>query len=148
MQQASTYHREVFAITQVVGKWRQYLLCRRFTILTDQQSLKNLTNQTIQTPEQQKWLTNLVGYDFRIIYRPGKQNSVVDVISRNSDASLMAISARTFNLEQELKSFNQSHPKLLAIQQALQRDVENHGDFQFNDRLLFFKGRLVIPSDA
>ncbi|KAH0725500.1 hypothetical protein KY284_001365 [Solanum tuberosum] len=148
MQQASTYHHEMFAITQAVGKWRQYLLGRRFTILTDQQSLKNLTNQTIQTPEQQKWLTKLVGNDFHIIYRPGKQNSAADALSRNSDASLMAISARTFNLEQELKSLNQSHPELLAIQQALQTNVENHGNFQFNDGLLFFKGRLVIPSDA
>ncbi|KAH0655105.1 hypothetical protein KY285_029987 [Solanum tuberosum] len=148
MQRASTYHREMFAITQAVSKWRQYLLGRRFTILTDQQSLKNLTNQTIQTPEQQKWLTKLVGYDFHIIYRPGKQNSTADALSRNSDASLMAISARTFNLEQELKSLNQSHPELLAIQQALQKDLETHMDFQFKDGLLFFKGRLVIPSDA
>lgn len=58
MQRASTYHREMFAITQVVSKWRQYLLGRRFTTLKDQQSLKNRTNQTIQTPEQQKWLPN------------------------------------------------------------------------------------------
>ena len=65
MQQASTYHREMFAITQAVSKWRQYLLGRQFTILTDQQSLRNLTTQ--QTPEHQKWLTKLVGYDFRIL---------------------------------------------------------------------------------
>ncbi|KAH0672438.1 hypothetical protein KY290_024676 [Solanum tuberosum] len=113
-----------------------------------QQSLKNLTNQIIQTLAQQKWLTKLVGYDFLIIYRPGKQNPAADVLSRNSDASLMAISARTFNLEQELKSLNQSHPELLAIQQAIQKDVETHMDFQFKNGLLIFKGRLVIPSDT
>lgn len=54
MQRASTYHREMFAIIEVVSKWRQYLLGRRFTIITDQQSLKSLTNQTIQTLKQQK----------------------------------------------------------------------------------------------
>ena len=43
----------MFAITQAVSKWRQYLLGRQFTILTDQQSLRNLTTQTIR-PEQQK----------------------------------------------------------------------------------------------
>ena len=64
MQGASTYHREMFAITQAVSKWRQYLLGRIFTIYTDQQSLNNLTNQTIQTPEQHKWLSKLVGFDF------------------------------------------------------------------------------------
>ncbi|WMV39249.1 hypothetical protein MTR67_032634 [Solanum verrucosum] len=56
MQKASTYHKEMYVITQAVAKWRQYLLGRRFTIFTDQQSLKNLTNQMIQTLKQQKWL--------------------------------------------------------------------------------------------
>lgn len=42
-QKTPTYHCEMFAITQSVAKWRQYLLGRRFTIITDQQSLKNLT---------------------------------------------------------------------------------------------------------
>lgn len=51
MQAASTYHREMFTITQVVQKWRQYLLGRKFLIFTDQQPLKALTNQVIQTPE-------------------------------------------------------------------------------------------------
>lgn len=54
MQGASTNHREMFSITQAVSKWRQYLLGWRFTIYTDQQSLKNLVNQIIQIPEQQK----------------------------------------------------------------------------------------------
>lgn len=43
MQRASTYHREMFAITQAVSRWRQYLLGRQFMIFTDQQSLRNLT---------------------------------------------------------------------------------------------------------
>ncbi|XP_019240631.1 PREDICTED: uncharacterized protein LOC109220626 [Nicotiana attenuata] len=125
MQNASTYHREMFAITQAVSKWRQYLLGRKFTIYADQQSSKNLTNQTIQTPEQQKWLTKLVGYDFRIVYRPGKQNTVADALSRTPAASLMVLSVNTFAIEQEFKALNQSHPELLIIQQRLQqKDVD------------------------
>lgn len=116
MQKASTYHREMFAITQAVSNWRQYLLGRQFTIFTDQQSLRNLTTQTIQTPEQQKWLTKLVGYDFRIVYRPGKHNSAADALSRHTDATLLVISVNTFTLEQELKHLNKTHPELLKIQ--------------------------------
>lgn len=91
MEGASTYHREMFAITQVVSKWRQYLLGRKFTIYTDQQSLKSLTNQTIQTPEQQKWLSKLVGYDFQIIYWPGKLNHAADALSRTPDVVMLPL---------------------------------------------------------
>ena len=52
MQQASTYVREMYAITEAVKKWRQYLLGRRFIIRTYQKSLRALLDQVIQTPEQ------------------------------------------------------------------------------------------------
>lgn len=82
MRAASTYHREMFAITQAVQKWRQYLLGCKFEIVTDQQPLKALTNQVIQTPEQQRWLTKLIGYDFDIVYRTWKVNAADDALSR------------------------------------------------------------------
>lgn len=42
MQAGFTYAREMFAITEAVKKWRQYLLGRRFTIQSDHQSLWSL----------------------------------------------------------------------------------------------------------
>ncbi|MCI44951.1 hypothetical protein A2U01_0066190, partial [Trifolium medium] len=50
--QASTYVRELCAITSAVKKWRTYLLGNTFTIYTDQRSLRELMTQVIQTPEQ------------------------------------------------------------------------------------------------
>lgn len=49
---ASTYIRELHAITYVVKKWRQYLLGHSFVIITDHKNLKALMTQVIQTPEQ------------------------------------------------------------------------------------------------
>ncbi|XP_076928272.1 uncharacterized protein LOC143592185 [Bidens hawaiensis] len=66
MQMQSTYTKELYAITEAVKKWRQYLLGRRFRIHTDHHSLRHLLTQTIQTPEQQKWVTKLMGYDFEV----------------------------------------------------------------------------------
>jgi len=56
---ASTYVREFHVVTEVVKKWRTYLLGQRFTIYTDQRSLRELMTQVIQTREQQYNLSKL-----------------------------------------------------------------------------------------
>lgn len=58
MQNRSTYAREMYAITEAVGKFRHYLFGHHFVICTDQKSLCHLTDQTIQTPEQEEWFPN------------------------------------------------------------------------------------------
>ncbi|WVZ26300.1 hypothetical protein V8G54_004844 [Vigna mungo] len=82
LQNSSTYIRELCAITSAVQKWRQYLLGRHFIIQTDQKSIKELLSQTVLTPDQQTYLSKLLGYDFEIQYRPGKTNSTADALSR------------------------------------------------------------------
>jgi len=57
----STYNHELYALTEAVKKWRQFLLGNTFKIYTDHKSLKSLMTQSIQAPEQQKWLTKLMG---------------------------------------------------------------------------------------
>lgn len=148
MQKASAYHREMYAITQAVSKLRQDLLGHSFTILTDQQSLENLTEQVIQTPEQQHCLCKPVGYDFTILYRPGRQNLAADVLSRTPMASFLALSTRTFDFITTLQEANLSHAVLLDWQAALQQDLATVAEFSFRDGLLFHKNRLVIPYDS
>lgn len=50
LSKASTYIRELHAITCAVKCWRQYLLGHYFVIQTDHRSLKELLTQVIQTP--------------------------------------------------------------------------------------------------
>jgi hypothetical protein len=79
---SSTHVRELYAVTEAIKKWRQYLLGSTFKIFTDHKSLKSLMTQTIQIPEQQKWLTKNLGYTYEIHYKPGKENVVADALSR------------------------------------------------------------------
>lgn len=82
LQRSSTYVRELHAITVVVRQWRHYLLGHPFTIITNHQSLKELINQVIQTPEQQHYLAKLLGYKYTIQYCSSSGNVAIDALSR------------------------------------------------------------------
>ena len=55
---------------------------RPFTVKTDQQSLKYLLEQKIGTSAQQKWFAKLLGYNFVVEYKKGKENLVAGALSR------------------------------------------------------------------
>jgi len=51
-------------------------------IKTDQQSLKFLIEQKVGTPFQEKWITMLLGYSFKVEYKRGVDKKVTDTLSR------------------------------------------------------------------
>jgi hypothetical protein len=75
------YEKEMLAILHAIDLWHPYLLGKRFQIKTDHQSLKYFLEQCISSPEQQKWVTKLFGYDYEIIYKKGKDNVLADALS-------------------------------------------------------------------
>jgi hypothetical protein len=89
------YEKEMMAILHALKKWRPYLIGRHFKVKTDHDSLKYFLEQRLSSEEQQKWVTKILGYDFEIVYRKGKQNVVADALSRKDEdveAFLCAIS--------------------------------------------------------
>ncbi|OMP05180.1 reverse transcriptase [Corchorus capsularis] len=144
-QLASTYVRKLYAITEVVHKWHQYLIGRPFTIYIDQQSIKNMMNQTVQTPEQQKWLVKLLGFQYSIEYKPGRQNSAADALSRcyTMQITHMAMTQPILSFLDDLCNF------YLTAEQGEQlwaQAAANGGDgLTIADGLLFFKGRVYVP---
>jgi len=55
---------------------------RHFKVKIDHDSLKYFLEQLLLLEEQKKCVTNMLGYDFDIIYRKWKQNFVADALSR------------------------------------------------------------------
>jgi hypothetical protein len=115
----STYEKELFALVTAVQKWRPYLLGRPIVVKTDQQSLKYLLEQKVSTPFQQKWLTKLLGFDFRVEYKKGVDNKVADALSRRegweNEATLSSISLPVVDWVEHLKFQYHHDPDLIKL---------------------------------
>lgn len=120
---------------------------RKFFILTDQKSLRELVSQTIQTPKQQYWLSKLTGFHFEIRYRPGRENQAADALSRMQYYTL-TIYCPHFDFIDELRNANRDDPELLSIRHMLLDQNLAYKNFFFKGNLLYFKHRLVIPSQG
>lgn len=57
----SLYEKELMALVLAIQHWRPYLLGQKFTVYTDQKSLRHLLEQRITTQNQQNWLAKLLG---------------------------------------------------------------------------------------
>ena len=148
-QLLSTYEKELMAVVLVVLKWRHYLLGRKFLIRTDHQSLKYLLEQRVGTPFQQKWITKLLGYDFEIIYRCGKENMAADALSRREDttnnpATLLAITFVSTSWLAEIKQSWISDPVVQQVIADLILDHTSHRGYRWEQGILTYKGKLVV----
>jgi len=65
-----------------VERWRHYLQRKEFIIQTDHKSLVYLNEQILHSDMQRKAMARLMGLQFKIIYRKGKENVAVDALSR------------------------------------------------------------------
>ncbi|KAF5443243.1 hypothetical protein F2P56_035816, partial [Juglans regia] len=133
----STYEKELLALVTAVHKWRPYLLGQTFIVKTDQQSLKYLLEQKVGTVKQQKWITKLMGYDFTIQYKQGRENRVADALSRRHESDLKELKA-TYAASAELKEI---------VQQLTTGQLGPKG-YVLRQGLLFKKGRLVIDPQS
>lgn len=74
--QLSAYEKEMLemlAIIHAVKKWKQYLLGRRFVIMTNHKSLKYLLDQRVRQESQHSWIQKLVGYDYLVELQEGNR---------------------------------------------------------------------------
>jgi ribonuclease HI len=78
----ATHDLELTAIVHALNKWRHYLMGKRFELRTDHNGLKYLFDQRTLNARQSKWLEFICEYDFYIKHIKGKENKVVDALSR------------------------------------------------------------------
>jgi hypothetical protein len=82
----STYEKEYVAVLLAMELWWPYLQFPEFVIATDHKSLTHLNEQRLHISWQQKVFTKLLGLQYRVEYKKGKENLAADALSRVSCA--------------------------------------------------------------
>jgi hypothetical protein len=90
-QKLSNYEKEFLALIMAVDRWRHYLQMGDFEIRTDHKALGFLGTQDLQSDLQHKAMSKLMGMQFRVVYKQGQENKVVDALSKIGHA--MALTA-------------------------------------------------------
>jgi hypothetical protein len=102
------------------------------------QILKYFLEQCLSSPKQQKWVTNIFGYDYEIIYKKGKDNVVVDALSikYENEGSLFSLSFIVPDWIQAICQEWLHYPKSLhLIQQFHANSLVSPGYSWINDEL-------------
>lgn len=143
----SIYEKELMAIVLAILRWRPYLLGRRFIVRTDQQSLKFLLEQRVVTPEHQKWLVKLLGYDFEIQYRAGPSNRAADALSRVGNPECQVLLTDSWVDWSVCSQEVLADPFLSKVVADLEMG-ERVSEFSLDHGRLLFRGRVVLSATS
>jgi hypothetical protein len=89
--------------------------------------------------EQKKWVIKLFGYDYEIIYKKGKDNVVVDTLSRKyeDEGSLFSLSFIVPDWLQIVRQEWLQDPKILCLIQKLQDHSLVSPGYSWHNDILF-----------
>jgi hypothetical protein len=133
----STYEKECLAILLAVEKWRSYLHHAPFTIITDRMSLVHLSDQKLTSEMQRKAFIKLMGLQYKLVYRKGKENSAADALSRlPSDNDLYAISLCRPKWLESITDGYAADEKAKALLQELSISNPNKNGYSLNQGLI------------
>jgi hypothetical protein len=107
--------------------------------------------QRLSSEEQQKWVTKILGYDFEIVYKKGKQNVLADALSRKDEdveAFLCAISIIQPDWIIEARDEWKNDEKVWTLIERLQQDSGASDTFTWKNDSLWYKDRLYLCKNS
>jgi hypothetical protein len=143
-----THDLELAAIVHALKTWRHYLLGRRFLLMIDHSWLRYLFVHPNLNARHVRWMDLLSEFDFEIKHIKGKENRVVDALSRSIEVIHLAVVSTS---EPEIKERVKSTQELDAFFKTVKSYVEQEltwmkyeGYQLLNHGLLTYKGMLYI----
>ena len=94
------YDKELYALVRVLEIWQHYLWPKEFVIHSDHESLKYLKSQTNLNKRHAKWAEFLESFPYVIKYKKGKENVVMDALSRRNNLLFTCLDIHVLGLEE------------------------------------------------
>lgn len=113
--------------------------------------LGKLMGQVVQTPDQHYYLSKLLGNDYEIKYKPGKDSKAADALSRvdlPSTSQVLILSTISFDFLKQVKDETASCKYLQNLKQALQSQLEKFSDITCVDGILYQQNRIILSSTS
>ncbi|QRW17570.1 Retrotransposable element Tf2 protein [Rhizoctonia solani] len=169
-QNYDTHNKELLAIIWSFEYWRIFLegTNHPITVFTDHRNLEYWKESRTFNCHHAQWHLLLAGYNFQIVYRPGKQLGKPNALSRQSDHADVPPANQTMlpgpvfanvalvtlekELQRQIKAALDQDKSLEEILQFLQSKSKAplsikraFKDYQMEAGLLFYQGRIVVP---
>ena len=137
-----TYDKELYALVRVLGTWQHYLWPKEFVIRTDHESLKHLKSQHKLNKRHARWVEFIETFPYVIRYKQGKENVVVDALSRRY-ALISSLDAKFLDFE-HIKEFYYDDHDFGEMYSACEKSAE--GKFYKHEGFLFRENKLCVPN--
>lgn len=138
------------AIIMATHKWHSYLQGHHFIIKTDHQSLKYLLEQRLFTLLQHKWLEKLMGFDYKIVYKKGRDNMAADALSRVHEVDAVGEIKEISTVQQgwltDLLDSYVGDEETQRIIEGIAVKNDQFSAYQYHQGLIKYDGKLYVGS--
>ncbi|XP_019053155.1 PREDICTED: uncharacterized protein LOC109114638 [Nelumbo nucifera] len=139
----STYDKEFYVVVRALKTWEHYLIAKDFVLYTDHQALKYLSKQKqLRSDLHARWSVFIDKFPYKIVYKGGQQNKVVDALSRRV-ALIKTLSIEIVGFECLKDLYTQDDDFKQVWEKYINRQLA--GDFYIHDGFLMKVEQLCIP---
>ncbi|GMF53771.1 unnamed protein product [Phytophthora fragariaefolia] len=159
------HDKELLAMKYALVKFRVHLLGQKpFVIYTDHASLRTATSSPHLSQRMARWLSFFAEYNFTVEYKPGKQNVLVDALSRRPDYELAHLAYLEQPLYELIRKAYADDDDLVGLVEALgvpnkiveltARQRSRLHRYSVVERLLYYQvdggdeRRIDVPNDV
>jgi hypothetical protein len=145
-----THDLELDVIVHPLKMWRHYLQGRIFLLMIDHCGLRHLFDQPKLNARQASWMDLLSDFDFKIKHIKGKENRVVDALSRSVNMiHLEAVITCETDVRERVRNAQETYAFFNTVTSYLRKEptgIKYEGYQMLDEDPMTYRNILYIPS--